>query len=145
MSEHQVLRTWIRRESGAALEERESLALITGEGVEHDHDRGNKRHVTFVFEDDWNAAAADLGVEVDPVGRRVNILLSGGRGGELIGKRIRVGEATIDIQGETKPCYIMNEAAEGMEDALRPDVRAGVWGTIAEGGLVKPGDTLVVA
>ena len=71
---HTIQRTWIRREAGAVPEEQTRLTLIAGEGVVDDHARGRKRHVTLVFEDDWNAAARDLGVEVDPVGRRANVL-----------------------------------------------------------------------
>jgi len=144
MSPHRVLRTWLRRASGAVPEEQEALTLIPGEGVEGDHDRGGKRHVTLVLEDDWNAAAAELGRVVDPVGRRANVLLSGGGAGALIGRTVRLGDATLEIRGETKPCPIMNDAAPGLEDALRPEVRAGVWGVVVTGGRVAPGDDLDV-
>ena len=142
MSPHRVLRTWLRRASGAVPEEQQALTLIAGEGVEGDHDRGGKRHVTLVFEDDWNAAASELGRVVDSVGRRANVLLSGGGAGALIGRTVRLGDATLEIRGETKPCPIMNDAAQGLEDALRPDVRAGVWGVVATGGRITPGDDL---
>lgn len=144
MDEHRVLRTWVRREKGAVPEERPDLTLITDEGVEHDHKRGGRRHVTLVFEDDWNAATAELGRDVDPAGRRANVLLSGGGGGRLIGTTVRLGAATLQIVGETKPCDIMNQAAPGLEEALRPDVRAGVWGVVTEGGPVRPGDVLAI-
>jgi MOSC domain-containing protein YiiM len=143
MSEHRILRTWVRRAEGAVPEERTNLNLIPGEGVEDDHKRGAKRHVTLMFEDDWNAACAELGREVDPVGRRANVLLSGGNGGALIGKTVRLGATTLEIHGETRPCPIMDQAAEGLMEALRPDERAGVWGVVTEGGRIAPGDALV--
>ena len=142
---HQVLRTWVRRTKGATPEEVDGLTLIAGEGVQHDHTRGKWRHVTLLCVEDWEAATAAIGHEVDPVHRRANVLLSGGRAGDLLGTTIRLGEATIEIRGETKPCDVMEQAAAGLEEALMPEFRAGVWGVILEGGRVQPGDALVVA
>ena len=74
--DREVRRLWIRSASGADMEEREALRLDAGQGVEGDHTHGTKRHVTLIFEDDWAAACATLGRDVDPSCRRANVLLS---------------------------------------------------------------------
>ena len=147
-NEHRVLRLWVRRAEAATPDEQPALTLIAAEGrdgrggVEGDHKLGAKRHVTLIFEDDWNEATAELGHDVDPAGRRANVLLSGGDGGALIGTTVHIGETVIDIRSETAPCDIMNQAADGLEDALKPNCRAGVWGVIRTGGTLRVGDAL---
>jgi MOSC domain-containing protein YiiM len=124
------------------MELRDALVAVAGSGIAGDHTQGRLRHVTLVFEDDWNAAAATLGLAVDPAGRRANVLLSGSGGGELVGRRVRIGDVVVDVKGVTAPCPVMEKAAPGMMAALRPDARAGVWGRIVTGGTLRPGDAL---
>ena len=141
--EHRVLALWVRPKTSSPLEPRSVLELLEGEGVVGDHTLGRLRHVTIVFEDDWNTAVALVSSEpVDPLGRRANVLVSGGSGGRWIGKMVKLGEATVEIKAETVPCPVMELAATGLQDALRPDHRAGVWGRIKGSGEVRPGDTL---
>lgn len=121
----------------------EALAAVAGLGLTGDHTYGRMRHVTLVFEDDWRAAAATLGREVDPVGRRANVLLSGGGGARLVGATIRIGDVGIEVKGITQPCPVMDRAAPGMQEALKPGGLAGVWGRIVHGGTIRPGDELV--
>lgn len=142
--ERRVQRVWVRPEPGAAMVERESVELLTGRGVSGDHTLGQKRHVTLVFQDDWAAAEGELGRKVDPAGRRANVLLSGGDGQQLVGRVIRLGGAQVEIMGITRPCPVMEQAAVGLENALAPDGRAGVWGRILEGAEIRPGDLLSV-
>jgi MOSC domain-containing protein YiiM len=143
-AKHVVRRLWVRAEPGAAPEERPRLDLEAGAGVVGDHTHGRMRHVTLVFEEDWAAACRDLGRAVDPVARRANVLLSGGGGGALIGRTVRLGGVRVEVRGETKPCPVMDAAAEGLQAALGPQVRAGVWGRVLEGGAIAPGDLLEV-
>ena len=131
-----VLRLWTRAASRAPVEDRDVLELAAGEGVVGDHTFGSKRHVTIVFEDDWQAATDALGKDVDPSARRANVLLSGGGGLAWIGRTIRLGDAVLEIRGETRPCHVMDEAAAGLQEALGPEGRSGVWGVIVEGGQV---------
>jgi MOSC domain-containing protein YiiM len=139
-----VLRLWLRRTPGGPMLPATSLDAVTGVGLTGDHTYGRMRHVTIVFEDDWNAAAATLGRAVDPAGRRANVLVSGGGGAALVGTTIRVGAVRIDVKGITQPCPVMDAAAPGMQAALRPGGLAGVWGRIAAGGTIRPGDALTV-
>lgn len=124
------------------MEPRATLDAVADSGISGDHTFGRLRHVTLIFEDDWNAAAATLGLTVDPAGRRANVLFSGGGGRDLVGRRVRVGEVVVDVKGITSPCPVMEKAAPGMMAALKPDGRAGVWGRIVTGGTLRPGDAL---
>lgn len=142
MSTHVVERLWLRREAGGPVEPVDDLTLVTGQGIEGDHTFGRMRHVTIVFHDEWQAALADLGRDVDPSGRRANVFVSGGDGLALVGRTVQLGEATLEIKGETRPCPTMERAAEGLQGALEPEGRGGVWGRVVSGGVVRPGDVL---
>ena len=120
----------------------DAIDAVTERGIAGDHTFGRMRHVTIVFEDDWRAAAATLGVDVDPAGRRANVLVSGGSGARLVGATIRLGDAVIAVKGITQPCPVMDAAAPGMQAALKPGGLAGVWGRIVRGGTIRPGDEL---
>jgi len=143
-SAHRIERLWIRREAGGAVEPCEQLVLVAGEGIEGDHTFGRMRHVTLIFAQDWRAATAELGEEVDPAERRANVLLSGGAGLDLVGQTVRLGAVRLEIKGETRPCPVMEKAAAGLQAALGPDGRGGVWGRVLEGGTLQPDDALVV-
>jgi MOSC domain-containing protein YiiM len=121
---------------------RGALDLLAGKGVGGDHKLGGRRHVTIVFEDDWAEALADLGRPVPPSARRANVLVDGGGGGEYVGRRIRLGTAEIEVKGLVAPCDRMDEAAAGLQAALRPGARGGIWGLVLESGRVGEGDAL---
>jgi len=139
---HEVLRLWNRPEEGGPVVERESLDLVAGEGIDGDHARGRRRHVTILFGDDWADAIADLGREVDPSARRANVLVSGGSGAGWVGRTMRMGPAEIEIEGVVAPCAIMDRAADGLRRALSPSGRGGIWGRVVSGGRVRVGDAL---
>lgn len=139
---HRVLRLWVRPRTDAPLEERDHLAIETGKGVVGDHAHGRLRHVTIVFEDDFAAAARVLGRPVDPSARRANVLVSGGDGRRFVGRTIRLGGVTLEVKGLVAPCDAMDRAAQGLKDALAPDGRAGIWGRVVEGAVLRPGDVL---
>jgi MOSC domain-containing protein YiiM len=142
---HRVLRLWLRSETGGPMIPSESIEAVAGAGLVGDHTLGRLRHVTIVFENDWNAAAATLGrTDVDPVGRRANVLVSGGGGARLVGATIRLGAVRVEVKGVTSPCPVMDRAAPGMQAALKPEGRGGVWGRIVAGGAVRVGDELTV-
>jgi MOSC domain-containing protein YiiM len=145
MSEpHRVLRLWRRAEAGGPMIEMDELTGLAGQGLFGDHAFGRMRHVTIVFEDDWKTAAATLGRDVDPAGRRANVLVTGGDGARLVGSTIALGALRVEVKGITEPCPVMNRAARGMQEALKPHGRAGVWGRVLVGGALRPGDELTV-
>ena len=46
----------------------------------------------------------------------------------------------VRIYNETRPCEQMDEAQQGLREALKPRWRAGAYGEILEGGVVRVGD-----
>jgi MOSC domain-containing protein YiiM len=142
---HHILKLWYRPVPGGPMVESDRLDLETGKGIVGDHTFGRMRHVTLVFADDWNAASAELAREVDPAGRRANVLLSGGDGQRFVGRTIRLETIRLAIKGLTAPCPVMDKAAPGMMVALRRSGRAGVWGRVLSGGTLVRGDALASA
>ena len=136
----EVLQLWVRERSGVPPVARASLDLDADQGVVGDHAYGGRRHVTFVFQEDWIAAEEALGTSVDPSARRANVLLTGGGGRSWVGTRMRLGSCLVEIHAETAPCGLMDETVPGLKDALAPDGRGGVWGRVLEGGRIAIGD-----
>lgn len=139
---HLILQLWIRRAPGGPMEPVDSLELETGRGIVGDHTHGSSRHVTIIFEDDWKRAADELKKDVDPVGRRANVLVSGGDGLRLLQSHVRLGETLLEVKSVTAPCPIMDEFEPGLMEALKPEGRGGVWCRIKEGGRIRQGDAL---
>ena len=81
-----------------------------------------------------------LGRSVDPSARRANLMVEGVELAETVGRVLAVGECRILVHGETKPCGRMDEEAEGLQEALRPEWRGGVYGEVLAGGSVEVGD-----
>lgn len=140
-----VLQLWIRPTPGGPMVPCEQLDARAGQGLVGDHSFGRMRHVTLLLEDDWRAAARQLGRDdVDPAGRRANVLLCGAGAEDLLDCTVRLGEVELTIRGETRPCPVMEQAAPGMQAALQPHVRAGVWARVLTDGRIVRGDPLVV-
>jgi MOSC domain-containing protein YiiM len=115
--------------------------LVAGGGVRGSADQGGKRQITIVDEAAWRAATAEAGGHIDPSKRRGNVLLRGVDLRNSRGRMLRLGECTVRIHGETRPCERMDEALPGLREALKSDWRGGVYGEIVDGGTIRVGDT----
>ena len=82
----------------------------------------------------------ELGVKKDPALRRANILLSGVSLAHTRGRVLVIGDTRLAIGGELTPCERMDEAAPGLQAALRPDWRGGVFAQVLSGGVIRVGD-----
>jgi MOSC domain-containing protein YiiM len=82
----------------------------------------------------------ELGVDKDPGLRRANILLSGVRLVHTRGRILVVGDARLAIGGELTPCERMDEVTPGLQAALGPDWRGGVFAKVLGGGVIRVGD-----
>ena len=118
----------------------ESAELVAGRGIVGNADQGGRRQVTIIDEAAWRAACAEVGVDVPPLGRRANIMLRGIDLERTRGRMLRLGGCLIRISGEVTPCERMEEAQAGLQRALRPQWRGGVFGEVIEGGTIRVGD-----
>lgn len=123
----------------------ESVRALAGVGLEGDRKRSAKRQVTVLSAEQWAEALKDVGGAHDPRWRRANVVVSGVEfSHEMIGKRLRLGALTVEIVGETEPCHRMDELHPGLREALKPSMRAGVFGKIERDADVRVGDVVSV-
>lgn len=102
-----------------------------------------RRQITIVAREDWEAACADLGREVPWTARRANLLVERfdlRRPGAIVA----IGDVRLQIMVEVDPCQRMDEAAMGLQAALRPDWRGGVGCRVLAGGQIALGDAVWV-
>jgi MOSC domain-containing protein YiiM len=135
-------RIWTKRARRGPMDERTDAALLAGGGLEHNADQGGFRQVTLVAAGAWADAVADLGHPVDPVARRANLLVSGIDFEQSRGRVLRVGICRLRINGETRPCERMDEAFDGLRDALSPRWRGGAYAEVLDGGRIAVGDAV---
>lgn len=133
-----IFRKRVRRGPMDSLERAE---LRPGDGLVGNADLRTKRQVTILDADLWDRVREELGEpDLDPRLRRANLLV---RGVSLAGSRgrvLRLGATRVLIHGETTPCRLMDDAYPGLQEALRPDWRGGVYGEVLEGGPIAVGD-----
>jgi len=139
-----------RREAPYApmeLLERGSIHLDTG--LEHDF-RGKrpappkepKRQVTILAREAWEAACAELGRAVPWTARRANMLVEGIDLPRRTGDVMAIGDVRLQVMADVYPCSRMDEAAPGLQEALKPDWRGGVGCRVIRGGEVAVGDPI---
>ena len=114
--------------------------LVESQGIVGNADQGLRRQVTLLESEAWQACMAELGVERDPSLRRANVLVSGVSLAHSRGQVLAIGDTRLMIGGEVTPCKRMEEALTGLQEALRPDWRGGVFSQVAVGGVIRVGD-----
>ena len=120
---------------------KEETIITTEKGVNGDH-RGKpgERQVTVVSQISWDKACQELHNTVPWIARRANLLIDGFTLEDKAGYYLQVGDSVLKITGETKPCDRMDEFFNGLQEALRPEWRAGVTCKVIKSGKVKLGD-----
>jgi MOSC domain-containing protein YiiM len=136
----------LRPSSRTPVKQVERTVAYPGAGLEGDHAGGGNRQVTLMSEECWRAACVDLGrSELDPGLRRANLVIEGVDLAAAIGGVLEIGPCRIRVIAETRPCRLMDDAAPGLQKALDPDRRGGVYGRVVEGGPIAVGDRVSVA
>ncbi|HKS23074.1 MAG TPA: MOSC domain-containing protein [Thermoanaerobaculia bacterium] len=133
---------WIKRAHRGPMDRVERAELVAGRGVRGSANQGGRRQVSIISQEAWDAAIEELGVAVDPSARRANVMVSGVDLENSRGKLLRIGPTVVRILGEVRPCERMDEAEEGLRNALKPHWRGGVFGEIVEGGTIATGDAV---
>lgn len=131
---------WLKRVRLGPMDPIGEAELEAGRGIAGNADFGGRRQVTILDADEWERRLTGLGARLDPALRRANLLV---RGVDLAGTRGRVlavGACRIRIDGETKPCALMDEQLPGLRQALYERWGGGAWGAVVSGGRIALGD-----
>lgn len=96
--------------------------------------RPGPRQVTLLSQAAWREACNGLEMELDWTQRRANLLVDDLPLHNSRGAHIRLGEAVLEITGETDPCARMEAVHPGLFNALARDWRGGVTCRVLQGG-----------
>ena len=138
----QLLNIWTKPAKGEQMVSHESIECITGEGLQGcvggktDH-----RQVTILSLAAWNEAQHEIGEQMDPIHRRANLLVDDIDFENSKEKILVIGDLTIELTGETKPCAQMEQLHEGLRNAMKPKWRGGATGKVLNSCTIKIGDS----
>lgn len=136
----EVVAIWLKRFKGGPMDRVLFAEAVAGRGLAGNANQGGKRQITIIDEARWKDACIELGIDVDPSARRANVMLRGIDLHDKRGRTLRIGPMLVRIYNETRPCEQMDDAQPGLRNALRPEWRAGAYGEIVEGGVIRVGD-----
>ena len=134
----------VRGASRAPMQEWQEVKVTIEQGIRGDYRGSGLRQVTFISVEQWQETIKELDVDLPWHTRRANLLIEGIDLPDTVGEQIRIGDCLFTIYGETEPCQRMEELQAGLQQALRPDLRAGVWGKVVEGGILRVGESVRV-
>ncbi len=118
----------------------EEAMITTHAGVVGDwRGKPGKRQVTLMSLADWQAACGELGTALPWETRRANLLVDSMSLYRSTGSRIVLGEAVLEVTGETDPCERMEAACPGLFQALASAWRGGVTCRVIADGVVRVG------
>ena len=133
---------WIKRAHKGPMDAAAEAELVAGRGIRGNADQGRRRQVTVIDQAAFSAALDDAGDTVAPSARRANLMISGIDLASTRGRVLRVGDCRLEVAGETRPCYRMDEALDGLQDALKKDWRGGVFCVVLDDGVIRVGDAV---
>lgn len=136
----EVVAIWLKRFKGGPMDRVPFADAVEKRGLAGNANQGGKRQITLIDEARWREAEAELGATIDPSARRANVMLRGIDLEATRGRTLRIGGCVVRIYNETRPCYQMDQAFEGLQAALSPRWRAGAYGEIVQSGRISFGD-----
>jgi len=120
----------------------DEATLVAGQGVVGSVGRSRRRQVTLLELENWTRCTTEVGSDADPSRRRANIVVSGIGLAHTRGRVLRIVDVRLAVGGELTPCERMDEVRPGLQAALRPDWRAGVFAQVLDGGVIRVGDVI---
>jgi MOSC domain-containing protein YiiM len=140
-----VVALYLKRAHRGPMDSVAEATLVAGKGLEGSVGRSRRRQVTLLERENWEWSTAEVGSDADPSRRRANILVSGIALARTRGRILRIGDVRLAVGGELTPCERMDEVHDGLQEALRPDWRAGVFAQVLVGGVIRVGDAIAWA
>jgi MOSC domain-containing protein YiiM len=130
----------IKPQGETVMHELSEVPLSCERGVEGDcRGKPGKRQVTLLSLADWQAACNELGIERHWTDRRANLLVDALQLENTVGQHVHIGDAVLEITGETDPCHRMENLHPGLFKALAKQWRGGVTCLVVEGGVLALG------
>ena len=133
---------FIKRAHGGRMDSHLATVLEAGRGLIGNADRGGRRQVTLLSEERWSELMQEVGASLGPEARRANLVISGIDLENTRGRVLRVGSSRLRIGGETRPCEQMEEAAHGLQKAMRERWGGGAFAEVLDGGTISVGDSV---
>ena len=137
-----VVALYLKRAHRGPMDPVREATAVVGQGLEGSVGRSRRRQVTLLELENWQRSTAQVGSDADPSRRRANIVVSGITLFGTRGRVLRIGEVRLAVGGELTPCERMDEVHDGLQAALRPDWRAGVFAQVLDGGTIRVGDAI---
>ena len=132
---------WIKTAHGGAMQPVSEANTEKNKGLVGDVSFGrSKRQVTLIEKEVFDLLRDRLGDSIGPEMRRANFMVTGVELKETVGRILSVGDLKVKISGETKPCKIMDDACQGLREALVDEWKGGVYGCVLNDAVVKMGD-----
>jgi len=142
MLEGKVTGIFIKRAHGGKMDSQTMATLETDRGLVGNADRGGRRQVTLLSQERWAELMKKVDADLGPEARRANIVLSGIDLENTRGRTLQIGGSRLRIGGETRPCELMEEAAAGLQAAMREHWGGGAFAEVLEGGQIAVGDSV---
>ena len=137
-----LLNVWIKPARGEPMAAVETAEVVADSGLVGNSNQGGDRQVTILSAERWTDVEADLGRTVEPSSRRANLFVDGVELVGTTGRTLLVGDARIEIRGETRPCFQMDAELDGLQDALDADWRGGAYGVVLGDATINVGDAV---
>jgi MOSC domain-containing protein YiiM len=131
---------WIKRARRGPMDAAREARLVAGRGIVGNANQGGKRQVTIIAREAWDDVTRELDADISPTLRRANLLVSGVPLANTRGRVLRIGGCRVRVYGETRPCRQMEESYTGLQAALHPAWRGGVFAEVLDGGAIAVGD-----
>lgn len=131
---------WLKRARRGVMDPVDEATLVEGQGVQDSANFGSYRQVTIIALERWLEMTAELGADVEPSARRAELLVSGVDLHASRGRLLEIGECTVRIGGETKPCERMDEAYRGLRAVMSSRWGGGAWAEVVRGGRIRVAD-----
>ena len=133
---------WIKRFHRGPMDPVTHGTLVAGQGLLDSANQGGRRQVTLIARERWNLAVQSMGMHIDPIQRRANVLVAGIDLENTHTRILQVGGCRLLIRGETRPCERMDEAVPGLQNALDAHWGGGAFAEIIQGGEISVGDNV---